>query len=103
MIAACDAAPPESTTTAAHRWNSGVHDGFVHGQTSTSSASRLPNSAGSRLTPAPPGARPAPGGCHGHERVSAFSLWKDRGGVEQLYADEFLPLGGPPQYGLLES
>lgn len=59
MIAACDAAPPESTTTAAHRWNSGVHDGFVHGQTSTSSASSLPNSAGSRMTLTVPVAVPA--------------------------------------------
>jgi hypothetical protein len=28
-IAACDPSPPESTTTAAARWNSGVHAGLV--------------------------------------------------------------------------
>src|SRR5690606_39934782 len=49
-IAAWEARPPVSTTTAAARWNSGVHDGLVYGQTSTSPAASLPNSDGPRTT-----------------------------------------------------
>ncbi len=48
-IAACDPIPPASTTTAAARWNSGVQDGLVFGQTSTSPSVRRPNSDGSRM------------------------------------------------------
>lgn len=57
-IAACDPSPPESTTTAAARWDSGVHDGLVYGQTSTSPERIVPNSAGERTTRTGPVVRP---------------------------------------------
>ena len=59
-IAACDASPPWSTTTAAARVNSGVQAGLVAGQTSTSPGCRSPNSAGPRMTRTAPAARPPP-------------------------------------------
>src|SRR3954447_3801812 len=57
-IAACEAGPPESTTTAAARWNSVVQAGLVYRQTSTSPAASRPNSAGSRMTATGPVASP---------------------------------------------
>ncbi len=43
-IAACEAVPPVSTTTATARWKSGVQAGFVTGAISTSPARSFPNS-----------------------------------------------------------
>ena len=77
-IAACDASPPVSTTTAAARSNSGVHDGFVYGQTSTSPGRSDAKSAGLEHDPHRPGCPPSPGGRARDERVASRDRDADR-------------------------
>ena len=101
-MAACEASPPESTTTAAARWKSGVQDGLVAGQTRISPSFRVPNSRWFAYDPDGSGHPTTTGWRPRHQRVRILQRRKDQIRIDERYAGQFFAPGRPASHHIAQ-